>query len=86
MRRRSGAMRFRWGGVGERNSKKIIMEERERKKDETETVRERFQRSVSCIGKRRRITEKMCIVVQEACALRKNMPVYEYEQTSTAMQ
>ena len=46
-------------------------------------MRERFQRSVSCIGGKRRIREKMCIVVQEACALRKNMPVYEYEQTST---
>ena len=28
MRRRSGAMRFRWGGVGEGNSKEIIMEEK----------------------------------------------------------
>ena len=45
--------------------------EEEKEKDETETVRERFQRSVSCIEKKRRITEKMCIVVQEACALRK---------------
>ena len=57
-----------------------------KEKDETEAVRERFQRSVSCVGEKRRVREKMCIVVQEACALRKNMPVYEYEQTSTAMQ